>query len=96
MAATQCKIDDLSNNVKALKEENAEIRQSMGNSEEGNVLHFEDPQQSVLTYSDESKTTVNAGLINTGHICYANAYLQAIASCPISPPCLKMPPNAAL
>ncbi len=68
----------------------------MGNSEEGNALHFEDQQQRVFTHSDESKTTVNTGLINTGHICYTNAYLQTIASCSTLPPCLKMPPNASL
>jgi hypothetical protein len=47
-------------------------------------------------YSDGSTTRVNAGLINTGPICYTNAYLQAIASCPILPPCLKMPPNVSM
>jgi hypothetical protein len=68
----------------------------MGDSEEGNILHFENPQQRVFTHSDGSKTTVNAGLINTGHTCYANAYLHTIAICPILSPCLKMPPNASL
>ncbi len=68
----------------------------MGNSEEGNILHFEDPQQKEFEHSGGSKTTVNAGLINTGHICYANAYLQANSSCPILPLCLKLPPNASL
>jgi ubiquitin C-terminal hydrolase len=68
----------------------------MGNVEEGNMVHFEDPQQRVFTHSDGSEMRVTAGLKNTGHTCYTNAYLQAIASCPKLPPYLKMPPNALL
>jgi hypothetical protein len=61
----------------------------MGNSEQDNVLHFEDPQQRVFTHSDGLETPVNAGLINIGHICYTNVYLQEITSCPTLPPCLN-------
>ncbi len=36
---------------------------------------------------------VNAGIKNIGGVCYLNAYLQVIASCPILPDCLSNTPT---
>jgi hypothetical protein len=40
--------------------------------------------------------TIDSGLINSGLICYANAYLQVIASLPFLPMCLRTSPDSRM
>ncbi len=45
------------------------------------------------THTHTHTHIVNARIKNIGSVCYLNAYLQVIASCPILPNCLSNMPN---
>jgi hypothetical protein len=86
----KCKYDELFGEFNALKQKIAQIFQHIdGNG--GN--HQEDID---FIYSDGSTKTINSGLINSGQICYANAYLLVIASLPFLPTCLRTSPDSRI
>jgi hypothetical protein len=47
-------------------------------------------------FPDGTTHIVNAGIENIGSVCYLNAYLQVISSCPILPNCLSNMPALSL
>ncbi len=50
-------------------------------------------QNRHVNFPDGTTHIVNAGTENIGSVCYLNAYLQVIASCPILPNCLLNTPT---
>ena len=77
------KYDELFDEFNALKQETAQICQCI----DGNGGNHQEDRDFI--YSDGSTKTINSGLINSGWICYANAYLLVIASLPFLPTSLR-------
>jgi ubiquitin C-terminal hydrolase len=50
-------------------------------------------QNQHVNCSNGTTHIVNAGIKNIGSVCYFNAYLQVISSCPILPNCLSNTPT---
>ncbi len=81
----KCKYDELFGEFNALKQETAQICQHIDGN--GGVQNHQEDKDFIHT--DGSTKTINSWLINSGWICYANAYLQMIASLPFLPTCLR-------
>jgi hypothetical protein len=50
-------------------------------------------QKQHVNFPDGTRHIVNTRIENIGSVCYLNAYLQVIASCPILPNCLSNMPT---
>ncbi len=87
------KYEELFGEFNALKQESAQICQHIDGKGENQTVIQEDR---YFKYSDGSTKTIDSGLINSGWICYANSYLQVIASLPFLPPCLRTSPDTRM
>ncbi len=62
-----------------------------------NITHIATRAQNQHVNVPDGRTQIgNSGIENIGSVCYLNAYIQVIASCPILPNCLSNTPTLSL
>jgi hypothetical protein len=84
--------------INALKHEIEDLQSKMLELTQGdigsNITHIATRAQNQhVNFPNGTTHIVNARIENIGSVCYLNAYLQVIASCPILPNCLPNTPT---
>ncbi len=82
--ALKCKIEELQSKILELTQ--GDIGSNITRIATG-------AQNRHVNFPNGTTHIVNAGIENIGSVCYLNAYLQVIASCPILPNCLLNMPT---